>query len=76
MLLLLTWIIVGYIAFILDENARHVLSDRDITISYEYISIAEGIKIQINNLRIKEGNAELAVTFKEKPNAETKAKKY
>ncbi len=29
MLLLLTWIIVGYIAFILDENARHVLSDRD-----------------------------------------------
>ena len=29
MLLLLAWIIVGYIAFILDENARHVLSDRD-----------------------------------------------
>lgn len=29
MLLLLTWIIAGYIAFILDENARHVLSDRD-----------------------------------------------
>ena len=29
MLLLLTWIIVGYLAFILDENAKHVLSDRD-----------------------------------------------
>lgn len=29
MLLLLTWIIVGYIAFILDENARRNLSDKD-----------------------------------------------
>ncbi len=29
MLLLLTWIIVWYIAFILDENARHILSYRD-----------------------------------------------
>lgn len=29
MLLLLTWFIVGYLAFILDENARHNLSDRD-----------------------------------------------
>ena len=29
MLLFLTWIFVGYIAFILDENARPNLSDRD-----------------------------------------------
>ena len=29
MLLLLTWIIVGCLAFILDENARPNLSDRD-----------------------------------------------
>lgn len=29
MLLLLTWIIVGYLAFVLDENARPGLSDRD-----------------------------------------------
>lgn len=29
MLLLLTWIIVGYLAFILDENVRPSLSDRD-----------------------------------------------
>lgn len=29
MFLLLTWIIVGYLAFILDENARPNLSDKD-----------------------------------------------
>lgn len=42
-----------------------ILSDRDITISYEYISIAEGLKIQINNLRIKDGEAELTTVLKQ-----------
>lgn len=42
-----------------------ILSDRDITISYEYISIAEGLKIQINNLKIKNGEAELTTILKQ-----------
>lgn len=42
-----------------------ILVDRDITISYEFISIAKGLKIQVNNLKIKDGEAELALQFKQ-----------
>ena len=49
-----------------------ILSDRDITISYEFISIADGVKVQVNNLKIKEENAELLLIFKEKIDANVK----
>lgn len=49
-----------------------ILLDRDITISYEFISIAEGLKVQVNNLKIKDGEAELVLKFKqEKDNNNT-----
>lgn len=51
---------------------EQILSDRDITISYEYISIANGVKVQVNNLKMKDGNAELLLLFKEKINSELK----
>lgn len=52
-----------------------ILSDRDITISYEFISIADGVKLQVNNLKIKDENAELLLIFKEKMNSEIKPSK-
>lgn len=41
------------------KGKEQILSDRDITISYQPIEIAEGIKIQINRLVVKDNEAKL-----------------
>lgn len=47
------------------EDKEEILSDRDITISYETINIVDGIDIQINRLVIEEDKATLYVVFDE-----------
>lgn len=42
-----------------------LLSDRDITISYEPIALTENLKIQIRNLQIKDNKAKLIVAVNE-----------
>ena len=41
------------------NNPEDILSDKDITISYKSIEIAEGLKVQINRLTIEEDKATL-----------------
>ena len=44
-----------------------LLSDRDITISYEPIQLTENIKMQVRNLQIKNNKAKLFIAIEEKP---------
>lgn len=46
-------------------DINEILSDRYISISYEPIKIADGIKIQISNLQIKDNEAKLFVNVAE-----------
>lgn len=48
------------------EGKENILSDRDISISYESIKITDNISIQIKNLKIKDNKAKLTVLVKEK----------
>lgn len=48
------------------EGKENILSDRDISISYESINITENISIQIRNLQIKDNKAKLTIFVKEK----------
>lgn len=45
-----------------------ILSDKDITISYQAIEITDGFKLQINRLVVKENDATLYVRFEENSN--------
>lgn len=47
-------------------DKEEILSDRDITISYQPIEITEGLKMQINRLVVQENNAKLFIRFEEK----------
>ena len=58
------------------ENKEEILSDRDITISYESIDIVDDLKIQINNLVIEENKAILKVQFDECSNTNIKERAY
>ncbi len=49
-------------------DRKEILSDTDLTISYHYISIADGLKIRISELIIQDNNAELFVDFKSNNN--------
>ncbi len=53
-----------------------LLSDRDITISYEPIILTEDIKLQIRNLQIKDNKAKLFVAVNESKQNETTPLKY
>lgn len=45
-----------------------ILTDKDITISFQDIEIADGLKVQINSLIIENNNAKLYLTITEKEN--------
>ena len=47
-------------------DKEEILSDRDITISYQPIEITEGLKMQINRLVVQENDAKLFIRFEEK----------
>ena len=47
------------------EDKEEILSDRDITISYETINVVDGLDVQINRLVIEENKATLYVVFDE-----------
>ena len=48
------------------NSKRELLSDRDITISYETIKLTENISLQVQKLQIKEKEAKLILEVKEK----------
>lgn len=58
------------------ENKEDILSDRDITISYESIDITNDLKIQINRLVIEENTATLTVYFDECSNQDIQDRPY
>ena len=47
------------------EGKDNILSDKDITISYESIAIAKDLRITVKKLQIKDGKAKLFVTTEE-----------
>ena len=57
-------------------NKEDILSDRDITISYQYIDIAEGFKIQIQKLIVKDNKAKLYLRINEEVNIPIVPEKY
>lgn len=58
------------------ENKDEILSDRDITISYQPIEVSDELKLQINNLTIVENQAKLTVTVAEEENIKTRPASY
>lgn len=48
------------------EGKENILSDKDITISYEKIDITENISMKVTNLKIKDGKAKLYLYISEK----------
>lgn len=46
-------------------DRNEILSDKDITISYQPIEIAKGLKVQINKLMVKENKATLIIKIDE-----------
>ena len=46
---------------------ENILSDRDITISYEPIQLTEKIKMQVRNIQIKDNKAKLFLAISENP---------
>ena len=58
------------------ENKDEILSDRDITISYESIDVSSGLEIQINKLFIDENKAILSIYIEEDPNTTIRPNTY
>ncbi len=71
---LIKYIVTGEKAEITDKN--ELLSDRDITISYEPIYLTENLKLQIRNLQIKNNQEILNLEIKEKKNTYLTPLKY
>ena len=71
---LIKYIVTGERTEITDKN--ELFSDRDITISYEPISLTEDIKIQIRNLQIKNNQEVLKLEINEKNNTNLTPLKY
>lgn len=57
-------------------NKSEILSDRDITISYQPIEVTNNLKLQINKLVIKEKNATLFLKVDENISIEVYPKQY
>ena len=60
---LIKYLVTGEKAEVTEKD--ELLSDRDITISYEPIALTENLKIQIRNLQIKDNKAKLIVAVNE-----------
>ena len=58
------------------SNRDEILSDRDITISYQPIEIANNLNIQVNGLIIKDSKAKLTLKIDEKYPLENCPKKF
>ena len=58
------------------ENRDDILSDRDITISYQPIEVTEDLSLQINNLKIVENKAKLKLIVKEEMNIKSRPTSY
>lgn len=62
-LFMIKYLVTGEKAEVTDKNA--ILSDRDITISYEPIQLTENIKMQVRRLQIVDGQATLMLVIQE-----------
>ena len=71
---LIKYLVTGEKLNINDKN--ELLSDRDITLSYEPINLTENIKIQIRNIQIKDNKAKLLIGVNEKEKNNTSPLKY
>ncbi len=71
---LIKYLVTGEKPEITDKN--ELLSDRDITLSYEPINLTENIKIQIRNIQIKDNKAKLVIGVSEKEKNNTTPLKY
>ena len=71
---LIKYLVTGEKPNINDKN--ELLSDRDITLSYEPINLTENIKIQIRNIQIKDNKAKLLIGVNEKEKNNTTPLKY